>query len=791
MYKNTTGNYCDNFDSMAGKAVCRKLFVKRTFAALAALCLMTLALMLAGCGGGSAGVSSQVVSGNASVGAPLSGQVSLKDSSAPAQQKTSVIASDGSYAIDVTDLKAPYVLQATGTAAGANFKLNSFAEGTGTANVNPLSDVIVANAAGVDNPSDVFDKADADQNNKIGHNIANTVSTILAKLQPLLAQYSADHTNPITARYLSNHIGLDDMFDNVKITVSNGTLSIIMTKTGAVLFTGKVTDIANGIFNGGSLPPAVTAPVPPTGLMAAGAAGQITLTWTSVSNAASYNLYYATTPGVTTASGTKIPSAASPYLQTGLPAGTTYYYIVTAVNSAGESAASAQVSAATAAAPPAATPPAAPAGLMATGGTNQVTLAWGAVATATSYNVYYATSSGVTIAKGTKITAATSPTVKTGLAAGTSYYFIVTAVNATGESAASVQAAATTLAAVPSPTAPAAPAGITAVGGTGKATISWPAVSGAASYNVYWSTASSVTKTGGTKIAGATSPYVQTGLSAGTTYYYLVTAVNSVGESAASSTAWASTTPAAPALPAAPSGVSATGAANQVTTSWPAVSGATSYNLYWSTASGVTTGSGTKITGAASPYLQTGLNAGTSYYYIVTAVNAAGEGPASAQASASTSAPAPVLPAAPAGVTATGGTAQATISWTAVNGATSYNVYYSTTSGVTAANGTKVAGAGLPYLLTGLNAGTTYYFVVTAVNAAGQGAASAQVSATTAAAVPAFDALSYYNTTCLGCHGSLGVRSAAQITSAIAGIGSMKSLGLTAAQIAAIAAVSY
>ena len=47
-----------------------------------------------------------------------------------------------------------------------------------------------------------------------------------------------------------------------------------------------------------------------------------------------------------------------------------------------------------------------------------------------------------------------------------------------------------------------------------------------------------------------------------------------------------------------------------------------------------------KISGATSPYAQTSLNAGTTYYYVVTALNAAGEGPASAQFSASTSVPA-------------------------------------------------------------------------------------------------------------------------------------------------------
>jgi hypothetical protein len=53
--------------------------------------------------------------------------------------------------------------------------------------------------------------------------------------------------------------------------------------------------------------------------------------------------------------------------------------------------------------------------------------------------------------------------------------------------------------------------------------------------NIYWSTTSGVTKTTGTKITGATSPYTHTGLTNGTTYYYVVTAVNSYGESSESS----------------------------------------------------------------------------------------------------------------------------------------------------------------------------------------------------------------------------------------------------------------
>ncbi len=531
------------------KGAVMKQNVKKSIAAILAFSLMTLALILSGCGGGGSGeVSSQVVSGTAAVGAPLSGKVSLKDSSTPSVQKSTIIGSDGSFAIDVTSMKAPFVLQATGSANGTEYTLHSFADGTGTANINPLSDIIVASAAGDDDPSDVFTKSDSAKNHAIGTNFAKTVSIVLAKLQPLLKQYRAENTNPITSRYIANHLDLDDMFDHVKITVSQGTLSIINVKSGAVIFTGKISDIANGIFDGGALPPAAAVPTAPTGLTAVGGTGQVTISWTSVSAATSYNVYYATTTGVTKTSGTKIASATPSCLQTGLTAGTMYYYVVTAVNSAGESAVSTQTSVRTAATPPAAMVPAAPAGVSANGGTNQMTLSWGAVSTATSYNVYYAAASGVTTTNGTKIANATSPSVHTGLAAGSTYYYIVTAINSTGESAASVQFTGTTLSATtPGPTAPATPTGVTVAGGTNAATITWPAVSGATSYNVYWSTKTGVTKTSGTKVSGVNSPYTQTGLAAATAYYYVVTAVSSAGEGAASAQV-TTTTAAAPVL---------------------------------------------------------------------------------------------------------------------------------------------------------------------------------------------------------------------------------------------------
>ena len=186
-------------------------------------------------------------------------------------------------------------------------------------------------------------------------------------------------------------------------------------------------------------------------------------------------------------------------------------------------------------------------------------------------------------------------------------------------------------------------------------------------------------------------------------------------------------------VPVAPAALTANAGNGQVTVSWTAVAGAVSYNIYYAASTGVTK-TGTKVAGAVSPQAVTGLTNGTTYFFVVTAVNAAGESNVSAEKSATPSATSP--PAAPANVRGAAGAGKASISWDASVGTTSYNIYYSTTSGVTKATGTKVANAVSPRDVTGLTNGTTYFFVVTAVNANGESAESFEVFATPAATPP-------------------------------------------------------
>jgi fibronectin type 3 domain-containing protein len=621
--------------------------LQRGAAAVKMLGLLLISALIAACGsGGGAGVSSEAVSGVAATGAPLVGQVTLRDSSAARKDKVSVIANDGSYSIDVSDMQAPFLLKASGSSDGGRHTLYSFAGKPGTANINPLSSAAVASAAGVDDPAEAFDKPDPVTMDKLRYGMHGSVNTLKSKLRILLEGFDADDVDPVTDPFRADHTGLDGMFDNVNIVLAKGTLTITNATTGAVLFTARVSDVASGRFtdNHDDLPKPGPRPAAPTGVSASGGEGQVTIAWDAVEDATSYRLYYSTRSRSAEqtedeeAEAKQIKNVTSPYVLTGLAPDTTYYFTLRALIGNRRGPSSAEASATTSAAAPAPTIPAAPADVAATGGTRQTTITWSEVGGASAYNLYWSTSAGVTAANGTRIGGVTSPAVHTGLSDNTSYYYIVTAENSAGEGAASVQVAATTLDGAPAASAPDAPTAVSAAGGDAQVTLSWPAVAGADSYNIYWSTAPGVSTSTGTRIAAVTSPYVHGGLAAGTGYFYIVTAANSAGESSPSLEVGASTDAPAAAIPAAPADLAASGGAKQVTLSWTAVSGASSYNLYWSTSAGVSTATGTKIAAVSSPHVHTGLADGSAYFYVLTAVNASGESAASSEATASTDA---------------------------------------------------------------------------------------------------------------------------------------------------------
>ena len=318
-------------------------------------------------------------------------------------------------------------------------------------------------------------------------------------------------------------------------------------------------------------------------------------------------------------------------------------------------------------------------------------LTWRAVYGATSYRIYRSTAKGSGYSLLGTVTA-TSYT-NTGAKAGTTYYYRVKACNDAGLSPYSNIVSGQSKAVTPKPSAPVVKIGNSST--SGKPMLTWNAVSGATSYKVYRATS----RNGTYSLLGTvtTTSYTNTGAKAGMTYYYKVKAVNSAGESAYSNVVSGKTT-----VTTLTMGHSASSGKPQLT--WKAVSGAASYRVYRATAKN---GAYSVInTTKALTYTNVGAALGTTYYYKVEALNAAGK-----SLGFSAVVEGKVAPVLAVGYSSVSGKPQLT--WKAVPGATEYQVYRSTqqNSGYSKINTTTSTS----YVNTGAKVGTTYYYRIVAV----------------------------------------------------------------------------
>ena len=261
-------------------------------------------------------------------------------------------------------------------------------------------------------------------------------------------------------------------------------------------------------------------------------------------------------------------------------------------------------------------------------------------------------------------------------------------------------------------------------------TISWPSVSGASIY--YISRSSSASGSYETVGYSYSTSYTDTGLSANTTYYYLVQVLNNymIDVGTVSVTTWSSSSGGG-GVPNAPTGVTATATSSTITVSWNSVPGATEYRIYRSS-----DGYDYTFTYWTSSTLCTD-NFGNpqqnkTVYYRVSAVNSYGESPQSASVSATmgTSSGGGGYLDFPTGVTATAISSSAiTVSWYSVPGATSYEVWYEIGSSTTkyfAGSTTSTS-----YTHTGLTASTNYWYNIKAKNSSGESSYSSYANATT------------------------------------------------------------
>jgi Malectin domain/Fibronectin type III domain len=293
--------------------------------------------------------------------------------------------------------------------------------------------------------------------------------------------------------------------------------------------------------------------VPGTPSATSTSSSTINLTWgASTAGSAcivSYNLFRSTTSGFTPTASNMIASSitSASYANNGLTPSTTYYYIVQASDGDGTAGNSAQGSGTTQSSGGSCSAvPSAPGGLGATAqSSSAIGLSWNAVTppancSISTYNVYGSTTNNFTPGSGNLLASVAGTTyTNTGLAASTTYYYKVEAADSDGSSGPSAQATATTQGSGGCSAVPSAPTGFTASATSSSAIgLSWSAVTPPAnctinSYSLYGSTTNGFTPGSANLIAsGITGTnYSDTGLSASTTYYFIVEAVDSFGSS--------------------------------------------------------------------------------------------------------------------------------------------------------------------------------------------------------------------------------------------------------------------
>ena len=478
---------------------------------------------------------------------------------------------------------------------------------------------------------------------------------------------------------------------------------------GLGAFTDQVTGRGGGSSN--------TIPAVPTDLVTLVASqSSITIRWSLVSGASGYRVYRAEhTEGSYNLLGETNNAS---YTDSGLSPNIPYYYKVRAYNSAGEGTLSSSVNAViTQGGNSQGSAPSAPTNVTATRiSPDQVNVIWNPVAGATFYFVYWALEAAGPYEYEAKVSTP-SHTSKNW----TDYdqgYFKVSAFNAAGEGPQSDYArvgAYTGGGSSGSP--PSVPHNVTASASSASSiTLSWSPVSGASGYWIYRKIKDDSYESFLTSASDTT--YTDTGLYQGTTYSYTIVAYNGYGESGHSTAVSATTTAG---IPSAPESVYASpSSASSITVYWSEVYGAASYNIYHSQADIYTL-----IDTVSAPsllYTHSGLSPNTTHYYKVSAVNSAGESTQSSYASATTwsssSSGGSVLPA-PTGVRAYPiSSDEVYVYWNSVSGAEYYVIYWASSSSGPYYFDGEVTGTSY-YSKDWDGAGSTAYFKVIAVNAAG------------------------------------------------------------------------
>ncbi|MGQ0605662.1 MAG: fibronectin type III domain-containing protein [Candidatus Nitrosotenuis sp.] len=393
---------------------------------------------------------------------------------------------------------------------------------------------------------------------------------------------------------------------------------------------------------------ALTAPNSPTGLSSTAVSPtQINLSWTAPTNnggsaITGYKIEVKSGTGTFSNLVSNTGSTTTTYSHTSLTTGTTYTYRVSAINSIGTSSTSSEASATPTSSSTSGTP-GSPTGLVATViSSTQINLSWSTPSSnggyqITGYKIEYKIGSNNYGNLVTNTGTTGTSYSHTSLTSGQLYTYRVSAINSIGTGPASSEASATPTSSSSSANVPGTVTGLTATSASPtQINLSWGAPtnnggSAVTGYKIESKKGVGAFETLVSNSQSTTTSFSHTGLTTGTSYYYRISAINSVGtgaQSEVSATPKDTTTPTVTATAISPTAITLTWVAPSQTYK-QSITGykieekisQDSYRVVQDTVS-------------STSYSITGLTTGKTYTYVVSAYFTLGSSPRSDEASA-------------------------------------------------------------------------------------------------------------------------------------------------------------
>jgi fibronectin type 3 domain-containing protein len=441
-------------------------------------------------------------------------------------------------------------------------------------------------------------------------NIFNTLSSIPGNLRVTSVTENSisltwNTVNEAAGYNIYRSTSQSGTYSNLNVNVITGMEFTDTTVSSNVIYWYSVSAVLNGMETVRSNPISATTllPAPVNLTVEAFADTSVSLAWNTVNGANSYNVYRSTSETGTYIKANTNAITGTNFTDTGVSSNTAYYYYVCGVSSGIEGTKSSSVSCTTLMA--------APANVRTSTVTDiSISLTWDNIIGSDSYNVYRSSSADGSYNKINTDIITNNEYTDTNVSSNAAYFYRVSSLTDSIESARSAVVSITTRLPVPANVL------VSAVT-LASVSLTWDTVNGATGYNIYRSGSENGTYTKLNTSLVTLRTYSDTGLPSNTVCYYKVCAVANSIEGIYSTPVSAST------LTPAPSELRASAITNDsIGLAWNSLTGVVGYNIYRSTSEYGTynkVNSG-EISGAE--FTDSSVSSNTTYYYKVSSVAA-------------------------------------------------------------------------------------------------------------------------------------------------------------------------